>query len=291
MRVGERCAACLYDKQAHLSSDPAFLAEIREILGHRREQDTSPYLVYLFGKAYARRFGEGAPFREKKRQFNDLVLSMEESIRARIQAAEDPLAAAMVYARIGNYIDFGALKEVDRETFLSLFDRDGLSDLDRRSLSSFRRACAEGKDLLLITDNCGEIILDRLFLEEVKKEFPSLALTVMVRGGEVLNDATLEDAVYTGMDRCARVIDNGNAVAGTVYDMLSPEARLALDRADVILAKGQGNYESLAGEGRHIFYSFLCKCDLFTDRFEVPALTGMFVEEIPGRRTEGGLRL
>ena len=101
----------------------------------------------------------------------------------------------------------------------------------------------------------------------------------MVRGGEVLNDATEEDAGYTGMDRIARVIPSGNTVAGTVYDMLSENAKKALDSADIILSKGQGNYETLNGQGRHIFYAFLCKCDLFTERFNVPRLTGVFIEE------------
>ena len=113
----------------------------------------------------------------------------------------------------------------------------------------------------------------------LKKEYPQLDPEVMVRGAEVLNDATLEDAVYTGVNRIARVIPNGNGVAGTVYHMLSDEARAALDTADVILAKGQGNYESMCRQGRHVFYSFLCKCDLFVSRFEVPRLTGIFVEE------------
>ena len=145
MRVGERCAACLYDKQERLCSDPDYLSEVRQILEERRENDTSPYLVYLFGRAYARRYGESAPYREMKRQFNDLVLSMEDSVREKIGEAGDPLAAAMVYARIGNYIDFGALKEVDRDTFLSLFDRTSLSSRDKKTLASFRKACAEGK--------------------------------------------------------------------------------------------------------------------------------------------------
>ena len=73
-------------------------------------------------------------------------------------------------------------------------------------------------------------------------------------------------------------VPNGNSVAGTVYAMLSDDAKDALDRADVILAKGQGNYESLCDQGRHVFYSLLCKCDLFTERFNVPALTGILVE-------------
>lgn len=95
----------------------------------------------------------------------------------------------------------------------------------------------------------------------------------------MLNDATPEDAAYAGIDRLARIVSNGAPVPGTVYKMLPEEARGVLDTADVILAKGQGNYESLSHQGRHIFYVFLCKCDLFTSRFQVPKLTGMFIEE------------
>ena len=98
-------------------------------------------------------------------------------------------------------------------------------------------------------------------------------------GGEVLNDATVTDALYTGIDRIADIISNGLPIAGTVYELLPDAARESFDAADVILAKGQGNYESLRDQGFHIFYSFLCKCSLFTDRFQVPAMTGMFIEE------------
>ena len=98
-------------------------------------------------------------------------------------------------------------------------------------------------------------------------------------GQEVLNDVTPEDAVYAGICRIAEIISNGKAIAGTVYDMLPDEARRALDRVDVIFAKGQAKYESLSGQGRHSYYTFLCKCDLFTSRFSVPPLTGMLVEE------------
>lgn len=77
----------------------------------------------------------------------------------------------------------------------------------------------------------------------------------------------------------AEIISNGEAVAGTIYGMMPEKTKKALDETDVILAKGQGNYESMSGTGRHVFYEFLCKCDLFTNRFQVPKLTGMFIEE------------
>ena len=106
-----------------------------------------------------------------------------------------------------------------------------------------------------------------------------MKLSVLVRGEEVLNDVTPEDARYVRIDELAEIVSNGSSVAGTIYEMLPDCAKEAIDRADVILAKGQGNYESLCGQGFPVFYSLLCKCDLFTDRFRVPRLTGIFVEE------------
>ena len=104
-------------------------------------------------------------------------------------------------------------------------------------------------------------LLDKLFLEQLAKRFPQLEMNVLVRGDVVLNDATPEDAVYAGIDRLAQIVSNGAPVPGTVYKMLPQEARRVLDTADVILAKGQGNYESLSHQGRHIFYVFTI--DLF----------------------------
>ncbi len=116
-------------------------------------------------------------------------------------------------------------------------------------------------------------------LEQLKQQFPHLSITIMVRGGEVANDATMDDALYVGMDLVATVITNGAKIAGTVHSLLSEEGKRAVDSADVILSKGQANYESFAGEGRAAFYALLCKCDLFINRFNVPKLTGIFVEE------------
>ena len=280
MRVNESCARCLYDKQMHLTQDVVYLEEIRNIIKNRSENDCSPYLVYLFNQVYKRRFGDRKPYSDIKKKYNDLVLSMEEPLKKKISRSEDSLAAAFAYARIGNYIDFGAMNTVEEETFLSLFDDVKFSDRDVSAYESFVKQCSKAKRFLLIADNCGEIVLDKIFIEMLQKRFPMLHITIMVRGKEVLNDATEEDAIYVGLDKVCRVIGNGNAVAGTVYDLLTEEAKFALDQADVILAKGQGNYESLCRQGRHIFYSFLCKCELFTSRFNVPKLTGIFIEEM-----------
>ena len=204
---------------------------------------------------------------------------MEGAVREKIEASPEPMETALLYARIGNYIDFGAMNHVDEQTFLRLFENAKASEHDTAVMKSLFRQCESAESFLLVADNCGEIVLDKLFLTELRRRFPKLDISVMVRGSEVLNDATMEDAEYVGLTQTARVISSGSAAAGTIYSMLSAEARQALDSADVILAKGQGNYESLSHQGRHIFYSFLCKCELFTERFSVPPLTGMLVEE------------
>lgn len=279
MRVIESCAECLFDKQQRLSDDPSYLREIQTIIDNRSEDDSAPYLVYLFGKVYEKHFGPRKPYAEIKRKYNDLVLEKENAIRKKIEASSEPLRTAMGYARAGNYIDFGAMNVVKEDELLKLLDHAELAERDHAAMDSFIRQCENARSFLLLADNCGEIVLDKLLIEQLLKRFPHLEVQVMVRGGEVLNDATEEDARYSGIDQIAQVISNGNTVAGTVYNMLSEEAKNAFDSADLILSKGQGNYETLNGQGRHIFYVFLCKCELFTSRFEVPRLTGILLEE------------
>ncbi len=279
MRVIESCAECLYKRQLRKTDNKECLAEIKAVIDNRTDDDPAPYLVYRFNQIYLKYFGSVASFRDEKIKYNDLVLSMEDALREEINSSDDPLLTAFSFARAGNYIDFGALSDVDEKTFLSLLEREELSDNDLQTFEAFAKQCETAGSLLLLADNCGEIVLDKLFLEQLKKQYPQLKLSVMVRGGEVLNDVTVEDAEYAGIGSVAEIISSGIGVSGTVYRMLSDEAKSALDNADVILSKGQGNYEALSGQGRHIFYSFLCKCERFTNRFGVPRLTGIFVEE------------
>ncbi len=279
MRISQSCAECLYNRQKNKTDNTEYLAEIKTLLDNRKETDTSPYMVYLFNKVHVKYFGKGADYSAIKKQYNDLVLAMEDSLRHEINSAEEPLAKAMMMSRAGNYIDFGAMNSVDRDEFLSLFSNTEMREDNRKTYESFLRECTDAKTFLLICDNCGEIVLDKLMLEQLKLRFPHLTVRAMVRGDNVLNDATAEDAKYVGLDAEAEIISNGEAVAGTIYEMLPDEAKNVLDNSDMILAKGQGNYESLSGQGRHIFYEFLCKCELFTSRFNVPKLTGIFIEE------------
>lgn len=286
-RVNEKCVACLYDKQENSMESvkdkvkaQAYLEDVKSILDNRNDNDCAPYLVACFKEKYKEYFGEAASnFSEKKRKYNDLVMNMLPDLADKINEAEDPVKMALFMARIGNYIDFGAMNHVDDEEFMNLFANMEISDQDEKYYELFSKECEEARSFLLLADNCGEIVLDVLFLEQMAMRYKDLALYVLVRGEEVLNDVTMADAMYVGVQNVAMVLENGNAVAGTVYDLCSEEAKMLIDNVDIILAKGQGNYESFSGYGKHTYYSFLCKCDLFTERFNVPRLSGMFISE------------
>jgi uncharacterized protein with ATP-grasp and redox domains len=135
----------------------------------------------------------------------------------------------------------------------------------------------KGKNLLYLTDNAGEIGFDRIFAEEIAKKYPHLSIVFCVRGDIAQNDATREDAAAVGIP--FPVIDNGNRVPGTQIDQLSDEAMQALETADVILAKGMANCETMHGCGYNVYYAFLVKCQRFVDRFGKPMFTPMLVKE------------
>ena len=149
--------------------------------------------------------------------------------------------------------------------------------LDRETYDALCRDLEAGKKLLYLTDNAGEIGFDRIFAEEIAKKYPHLAITFCVRGEITQNDATREDAAAVGIP--FPVIDNGNRVAGTQLDQLSREAETAMAEADVIIAKGMGNTETMYGCGYNVYYAFLIKCQRFVDFFGAPMFTPMLVKE------------
>ncbi|MBQ5542389.1 MAG: DUF89 family protein [Erysipelotrichales bacterium] len=278
MKTTPSCAACLYRRQKAVHDDPVYLARIQKILDERKPSDSSPYLSELFRLVREEMYGPDADFRAEKKMFNELVLEKEDTLWERILSSEDPLKTAILYSRVGNYIDFGTV-QVDKDTFLGMFDTAVMSAHDQKTYESFKKEMAKAKEFVLMADNCGEIVLDKLLIRYLKKEYPGLHASVIVRGGEILNDVTAEDAAQVRLYDEADVIPNGIRVSGTMYDLVSDAAKKAIDKADVIVSKGLGNYEAFAGCGKHAFYLFLCKCDLFTERFGVPMMTGMFTEE------------
>lgn len=217
-------------------------------------------------------------FRQEKLDSNRFVLERLDDIRRRVAAAQDPVLAGLQFAILGNYLDFSALQgNVSYEKLDEMLS--GAKDIDVTG-ATFDALCQDletAERLLYLTDNAGEIGFDRVLAETLKKRYPQLEITFCVRGSVTQNDATREDAAAVGLP--FPVIDNGNRVAGTQLELLSQEAKTALEQADVILAKGMGNTETMLGCGYNVYYAFLVKCPRFVQLFQRPLFTPMLIRD------------
>ena len=252
---------------------------ITRIYGESPADMDSALLGGIFEEEISRYFGlDPDRMREDKKMSNRFVLERLDKIRDRIRKAEDPVYAALQFSVLGNYLDFSALYGQVSFAQLDAMLDDALSiDLDRSCYREFTADLQKGKRFLYITDNAGEICFDRLLAEELAAAYPQLEITFLVRGKPIVNDATREDAEIAGIS--FPIIDNGTAIGGTVFSRISPEALAAIQGADVILAKGMGNTESMYGCGYNVYYAFLVKCARFMQFFDAPKMKPMFVRD------------
>ena len=214
----------------------------------------------------------------EKELSNRFVMERLDLIREKVQSAADPVFAGLQFSILGNYLDFAALQgQVSFEKLEQMLDTAFDLELDRQIYADFCKELETGKKLLYLTDNAGEIGFDRIFAEEIARKYPHLEITFCVRGEIIINDATRADAEAVGIP--FPVIDNGNRVPGTQIDLLGKESLDALNAADVILAKGMANCETMFGCGYNVYYAFLVKCQRFVERFQKPMLTPMLVKE------------
>ena len=217
-------------------------------------------------------------FVEEKAESNRFVLARLDQIREKVISAEDPVFSGLQMAILGNYIDFAALQgEISFEKLDEMLENASRMELDKQVYTDLCADLEQGKNLLYLTDNAGEIVFDRIFAEQIAKRYPHLQITFCVRGGFALNDATRADAEAVGVP--FPVIDNGVCMGGTPLEALSAEAKHAMDTADVIISKGMGNAETLLDCGYNIYYAFLVKCIRFEQRFQKPRMTPMLVRE------------
>ena len=235
----------------------------------------SPQVAELFKKHYG--LGDNW-YEQEKRDANSFIMERFDRLQTMVRQAEDPVLAGLQFSILGNYLDFAALQgNVSFEKLDQMLKEALEMQLDMELYAQLCRDLAKGRKLLYLTDNAGEIGMDRIFAEEIHRAYPHLEITFCVRGGNTINDATREDAKIVGIP--FPVIDNGNLVSGTELTLLSQEAKAAMDSADVILAKGMANTETLYGSGYPIYYAFLVKCARFVRQFQQPLMTPMLVKE------------
>ena len=259
-----------------------YMQKVMSMLASAERSVPIPVIVRDIDRLRLSMFGSADDFRETKKHFNAILLDQMDVFRERISRAEDPLMLAIQLALVGNYIDFGVMSHVDEE-FLGQLIRDAESKvLDEATYRSLKNDLSTGATLVYLTDNCGEIVMDRLLIEEIKKMYPDISINVVVRGMDTMNDATMDDAVQVGltrMEQIDQVTGNGNNIMGTWFPEISEEAAALIKTADVMIAKGQANFETMRKCGLNIYYLFLCKCDLYAGMFDVPKLSGMLIND------------
>jgi uncharacterized protein with ATP-grasp and redox domains len=232
------------------------------------ESKTTPLLVQHIIRRVAdtiiQERGESQDFdiyAEVKEKSNSLSLAYAESFQKKIDASASPLETGLQIAAAGNIIDFGAVNQgpINLEKELQSLNKIPFARYD---IEPFKKALDGASTLLYICDNSGEIVFDMLFIKELQREYPNLQIVAALRDKPIINDATLEDAKEVGLDHLVATISSGSIYPGTILLETTEEFQKLYASADVILSKGQGNFETLLPVAdERLFFLLRIKCE------------------------------
>jgi len=232
---------------------------IRQVLGRLANESfekTPPAVGADIHRIVRHLSGNSDPYREIKKESNAVARELMPSLRERISHCPDPFETAVRLAIAGNIIDCGQGNHISKQKIEQTISRCLHHPLDTERLNELREQIRKAAHILYLGDNAGEIFFDRLLLEHLE----GAPITFAVRGGPAINDALTDDARSAGLFSLVTVIDNGTDVPGTIVKECSAEFQRHFARADLIIAKGQGNYETLSDEKKTIFFLLQAKC-------------------------------
>jgi len=231
------------------------LREVLRTLGEMDLRQSPPAMAQRIHRLIRELTGESDPYRAIKDRFNRLALDIYPELRDHVERSADPLETAIRLVIAGNVIDMGVNNQLTDEQVHDAIGHALEAPFDAKP-AAFSEAISDAKDILYLADNAGEIVFDRLLIEQLPLE----KVTVVVKGSPIINDATMEDAEAAGITRMVEVIDNGSDAPGTIIDDCSEAFRRRFDGADLVIAKGQGNYETLSDVSKDIFFILKAKC-------------------------------
>ena len=235
---------------------------LRRALSHlatMNMDDPPPLMARFIQETIEALTGVSDPFKRLKDKYNDFALELFPELEKK--AAGKGFETAVRLTIAGNIIDFGAHNSVGKKKVLSTIEEALVQPLNG-DVKKLEQACQNAGRILWLADNTGEIVFDKLLLARLDRE----KVTYAVRGGPTQNDATMEDAEYTGITQMVTTIDTGAAIPGVILEHCSDEFRQVFESADLIIAKGQGNFETLDPEDERIFFLFKAKCPVVADR-------------------------
>ncbi len=214
------------------------------------------------------------PYKEIKSGYNQLVLKMSETIRRLIEQSTDRFQCGLKLAIAGNIIDFAVKHTFDAAVLQEMVHAVSAVQIRINHAAKLQKAVQNSRTLFYSGDNCGEIVLDKFFILLLKEYNPQLHVWYGVRGKPIINDVTMDDAGQVCMQQAADVVSNGDGSLGTVLHCTDPKFQNLFQTADVVICKGQGNYEGLLGCGKeNLFFLFMAKCGLIADPLGIPVMS------------------
>jgi hypothetical protein len=273
MKTAQECMPCFARQAAEAVAlcvdDPARReALLRRLLHDIAQADwagSPPAMGQRIHRIIRKELGCSDPYHALKDRMNRMAEALLPSLRASMDRWPDPQEAAVRLAIGGNLLDAGAKTQIAADDLPRRMNSIWTQPLHGEPAELFR-AAEEAHCILYLADNAGEIFFDRVLIEAL----PAEKITVFVRGAPVLNDATIEDAVAAGLPEIAPVLDNGSDAPGTILEDCSKTFRKWFERADLVIAKGQGNYETLSDTTQRVFFLLTVKCSVVADRIGEP---------------------
>lgn len=240
---------------------------------------TNPEIMGEIWKRITKDLENDNPYKEIKVRYNQLLLSLQEDIEKMLEDSKQPLKTALKLAILANIIDFSARHEFNEQSVKDKLMQADTIQLARDDSDSLFDTLSKAKTLLYLGDNCGEIVVDKLFIRKIKELYPNLSVTYGVRGQAIVNDVTIEDAMEVKMKDVADILSNGDSSLGTVLNRTSPQFQDVFYNSDVIIAKGQGNFEGLSEVAdKKLFFLFMAKCELVADLVGVNKMSIVCIE-------------
>jgi uncharacterized protein with ATP-grasp and redox domains len=215
---------------------------------------TPPHMAYLIHQRVRQQTNTIDPYRQAKGEATQQALALYPRLKVMVDKATDPLETALRIAIAGNIIDLGVAESYDLEATL---ERVLIQPFAINDLASLRTSLAKSRSILYLADNAGETVFDRVLIETLEH-----SITYVVKAKPIINDALREDAVAAGIDQVAEIIDNGSDAVGTLLDDCSENFRKHFEQAELIIAKGQANYESLSSHPAPLFFLLQAKCSV-----------------------------
>ncbi|MCK4671782.1 MAG: DUF89 family protein [Candidatus Aegiribacteria sp.] len=274
MKAELACLPCLVRmaiEAAERATDDSVLRKsiLRRCLAFMSETDfdkTPPELAQGITSIVSSMTGVEDFYQETKAAHTKKALHLIPEMEKIISESKDPFIAGLRLAIAGNIIDLGVKNVISEEEIMHTLVEAMSKPLSGVDPEQFRREVFDAERILYLADNAGETVFDRIFIEQL----PRGKVTVAVRGAPAINDATLRDAVDAGLDQVAKIVENGSGAPATVLRDCSPEFREIFRQADLIISKGQGNFESLSSVKANIYFLFRVKCDLVEEHTGFP---------------------